>query len=154
MTRIKVCGITNVEDARAAVAAGVDAIGLVFASSKRRVDYAMARDIVAAVPPLVNVIGVFMDQDLRVVVEIVGVLRLDAAQLHGAESPEDCDALACKVIKRIDVPPDATAAALNERIAAYEKATPLLDPGAGDGQTFDWTLARSLHKPVMIAGLC
>lgn len=152
MTRIKVCGITNVDDARAAVAAGVDAIGLVFAPSKRRVDFALARDIVAAAPPLVNVIGVFMDQDLRVVIELVGVLRLDAAQLHGAEPPEYCEALACKVIKRFDVPPDATAATLNERIAAYETATPLLDPGAGDGQVFDWSLARDLERPVIIAG--
>ena len=152
MTRIKICGITNIDDARAAVDAGADAIGLVFAESPRQVDVQTARPIISAVPPFVSVIGVFMNQDIGFVFETANSLRLDAVQLHGDESPADCAKLPCKIIKRFDIPAGVTAVDLAARIDEYNVAAHLLDPGAGGGRTFDWTLARDLHRTVIISG--
>ena len=154
--RIKVCGITRAEDARAAVDLGVDALGFNFVpSSPRRIDPEAARRIIADLPPLVVKVGVFAD---ATALEIEGVARdtgLDVVQLHGDESPEACALLGVPWYKAFRVddrfrPEDAI---------RYGRALFLLDghrPGAlgGTGRTFDWSLARraAAHGRVILAG--
>src|SRR5918998_6695037 len=88
MVKVKVCGITNPDDARGAADAGADAIGLIFAESPRRVSVARAREIAAALPEGVLKVGVFVDADPGEVLRIAREVGLDYAQLHGDEPPE------------------------------------------------------------------
>jgi phosphoribosylanthranilate isomerase len=152
MTRVKVCGITNLQDALAAVAAGADAVGLVFADSPRMVSLAAAEQIVAGLPPLITTIGVFVDTDVLEVAAIAERARLSAVQLHGEESPEYCDHLPLKIIKRFDILESDTPGTLRRRMQQYRVASYLLDPGAGGGRTFNWSLAHGLPGPLIISG--
>jgi phosphoribosylanthranilate isomerase len=105
MLRIKICGITRPEDAQAAAAAGADAIGLNFVpASPRYVDLSKAQAILAALPPLVSPVGVFMDASLSDVQKVARTLGLRTVQLHGAEPPEYAAALApLAVLKALPV---------------------------------------------------
>lgn len=152
MTWIKVCGLTNVDDALAAAEAGADAIGLVFAESPRRVTSPAAADIVAALPPDLNTVGVFVDADLDEVAEIAERLQLSFVQFHGSESPAACEQPPCKVIKRFDIRENDTPQSLRQRTQRYRVAAYLLDPGAGSGRTFDWDLALGLPGPLIVSG--
>jgi len=152
MTRVKVCGVTNVSDARVAVAAGADGIGLVFAESPRRVTLSTAEQIVSQLPPLVGTVGVFVDAGADEVAEIAERLHLAAVQLHGAEAPEACQRLPYKVIKRFDIHENDTPDSLRKRMERYRVAAYLLDPGAGSGRTFDWRLASALPGPLVVSG--
>jgi phosphoribosylanthranilate isomerase len=152
MTRIKICGLTNREDALLAVEAGADALGLVFADSPRRVTPAAAERIVAGLPPLVSVIGVFRNHRVEEIRSIVRRVGLDRVQLHGDESPDDCERLAPKVIKRFDILENDTSETLRERMERYRVSAYLLDPGAGSGRKFDWSLARDLPGPLIVSG--
>jgi phosphoribosylanthranilate isomerase len=154
MTRVKICGITNLEDALAAVKLGADAVGFVFAKSKRRVSPETARSIAEALPPFVTKVGVFMDERIEPVEQIAGYVRLDAVQLHGIESPEYCDRIAGikKVIKRIDVRADDTTESLEAKMKPYRVSAFLLDPGAGNGKGFDWRVAKDIRRPIIVAG--
>ncbi len=98
--RIKICGITRIEDAAAAVASGADAIGLIFyAGSRRAVTAEAARAIVASLPPLVPAVGVFVNEDLAVIRALKAEVGLAAVQLHGDETPADAARLPAPVIK-------------------------------------------------------
>lgn len=151
-TRIKICGVARPDDAERAVAAGADAIGVIFADSPRQVTLEMASAIAARVPPLVSLVGVFMDQPLEYVVAVAGELGLDAVQLHGDEDPEDCERISGRVIKRFRPAAGERPERLAARLARYHVAARLLDPGGGSGATFDWTLARGLPGPLIVAG--
>src|SRR5204862_3796312 len=83
--RVKICGITNIEDALAAVDAGAHALGFVFAPSPRQVTPEAAAAIIAALPPFVQTVGIFVDQDVAVT---LARCPLDAVQFHGKEPPE------------------------------------------------------------------
>lgn len=146
MTRVKICGLTNVGDAQAACAAGADMLGLVFAESPRRVTIDAARRIVESVPPAVTTVGVFLDADSDEVARTLDAAGLAQAQLHGDERPEDFKRLARPIIKRIRVNADDTLETLSRRIIAWtgRMHACLLDPGAGGGRTFDWSLARGV----------
>ena len=109
--RVKICGITNTEDALAAEAAGADAVGLIFAErSKRRVTLAQAQAISKALGPLTTRVGVFVDAPLGDVLEAAKTLRLGAVQLHGSETPAYAEALRSeiRVIKVFAFTPDLT----------------------------------------------
>ncbi|MCF6291546.1 MAG: phosphoribosylanthranilate isomerase [Desulfobacterales bacterium] len=156
-TRIKVCGITDPADAAAAVAAGVDSLGFIFADSPRRVEPDLARDIIRYLPPMVDAVGVFVDKDLREVEEIIQYCRLTMVQLHGAESPGYCRGLSIRVVKSFRIGPHSTAADL----APYEGAVAgfLLDTyrqgvAGGTGAVFDWDLVEKVAPPgpVILAG--
>ncbi|MDI6791237.1 MAG: phosphoribosylanthranilate isomerase [Thermodesulfobacteriota bacterium] len=157
MIRIKVCGITNIEDALAAQALGADAIGLVFAKSPRRVEKERAREIVQALPPFVHLVGVFVDEEKGVIEGIADFCRLTVLQFHGSESPEYCAGFDRPVIKafRISQREDI------ERMKPYQGKVSafLLDTyhpvlAGGTGQTFDWTMAKEAGKigPIILAG--
>jgi phosphoribosylanthranilate isomerase len=154
--RVKICGITNIEDALAAVEAGAHALGFVFAPSPRHVTPEAAAAIIEALPPFVQTVGVFVDQD---VAAIMARCRLDAVQFHGEEPPE---ALHClKGARRIKAFRVAAGVDL-ELLAAYQDVADafLLDarvPGlaGGTGQAFPWHLAaeaRRFGRPIILAG--
>lgn len=174
-TNIKICGLTNVDDARAAVEAGAHRIGLVLAESPRRVTAAQSLDIVRAVRHESDVIGVFRDQPPDFVNPLIDLAALDdGVQLHGDEPPEWCSRYNVAVIRRIKVTSDDTTQTLAAKIEPYRPhALPLafgepmttrtrltgdrilaflLDPGAGSGQTFDWNIARGLPHRFYISG--
>ena len=156
-TRVKICGITRVEDALAAAAAGVDAIGLVFAeASPRCVSADRARAIAAALPPFVTVVGLFVDAPAARIREVLGQLPLDLLQFHGRESPEECRQFGRPYIRAVRMVPGVDLAAEARR---YAQAAGLLldayDPqlAGGTGATFDWArVPPDIGKPVILAG--
>lgn len=157
VVRSKICGITRIEDALSAIEAGVDAIGLVFyAKSPRNVTLQQARLIIAALPPFVTTVGLFVDASRCELGEILDAVPLDLLQFHGDETPDDCDGYHRPYIKALRVKPgdDITA-----QVARYKHASGvLLDtyvPGVpgGTGEAFDWSLVPdNLDKPVILAG--
>jgi phosphoribosylanthranilate isomerase len=157
-TRIKVCGITCQEDARAAVAAGADGLGFIFVpQSPRLVRPEMVRAITVSLPPFVDSVGVFRDEEIEVVQEIIHYCKLSLVQLHGSESPEYCRNVSCRVIKSFALQPETE----NEELAAYADAVSgfLLDTyhkdmAGGTGLTFDWNLVAQVKPPgpVILAG--
>lgn len=145
-------------DAAAAVVAadaGADAIGFVFAPSRRRVTVEQAQAIAAAIPPFVTKVGVFVDEDPRRVRQIADAVRLDAVQLHGAETPEYAAALGLPVIKAVRMRDAGAADAMRAyRIAAFLLDSFEPDVAGGTGTPFDWTLAAGLAAPapIVLAG--
>ncbi len=152
MTRIKICGITCVEDALAAVAAGADALGFVFAPSPRRIDPRVAGEIAVALPPFVRTVGVTVDAGDDEIEAIVRRARIDVLQFHGSETVERCRQQVRPVIKRIPVSALDDADTLRRRGARYRGVPLLVDPGRGDGRPFPFGLAAGLPGPVVVAG--
>lgn len=156
-TRVKICGITRVEDALAAAVFGADAIGLVFSeASPRCVSAKQARTIAAALPPFVSVVGLFVDAPADHIRELLGQAPIDLLQFHGRETPEECRQFGRPYIKAVRMVPDVDIAAEARR---YAQAAGLLldayDPqlAGGTGATFDWTrVPPDLGKPVILAG--
>jgi phosphoribosylanthranilate isomerase len=156
MTRVKICGVTSVEDALMCVEAGADAIGVNFApGSPRRIALELARRIVAALPAKVIKVGVFVDateSELRDTVERVG---LGCVQLHGDESPELVAAFLPHAYKALRVR-GREALALAARYPGDHILLDAYVPGVagGTGATFDWTLAAELAliRQVTLAG--
>jgi len=156
VTKLKFCGITRLDDAELAVAAGAWAIGLIFwPRSPRRCDPATAVEIAAAVKRRVEVAGVFVNATLDHVAEIADGVGLTMVQLHGDEGPAYCSEAArrtgCKVIKAARVRSRADIQALVPFHTDYH----LLDshvPGrrGGSGETFEWELARAHRGPVPV----
>src|SRR5712692_4770861 len=154
--RVKICGITNREDALAAVEAGAHALGFVFAASPRQVTPAQAAEIIAALPPFVLTVGVFVDAE---VAPTLSRCPLHAVQFHGQESPGVLAGITG--VRRIKACRVATSADL-ELLAAYREVADafLLDarvPGiaGGTGQSFPWPLAREacrFGRPIILAG--
>jgi phosphoribosylanthranilate isomerase len=152
MTRIKVCGITTLDDARMAIELGADAIGFIFAHSQRRVEPDQARTIVRQITPFVTTVGVFMDEELAEVKHIASRTGIDVVQLHGHEPPSHCDALDIRVIKRIEVSDETTTESLLAAMNNYSVSAFLLDPGCGSGHIFDWKIACGISVPIIVAG--
>jgi len=152
MVRIKICGVTNIDDALSAEKCGADVIGFVFAPSKRKISPGTVREIIRELPPFVQTAGVFWDADVEEVNRVVEFTGLDMVQLHGSESPEYCRKINTKVIKRFPVLKNDTAEALDLRMEKYQVSAYLLDPGAGSGEIFDWKIAKGIDRPLIIAG--
>lgn len=151
-TKIKICGITSVEDGLMAAQLDVDALGFVFAPSKRVIHPQKAREIIKRLSPFITTVGVFMDAKLEEVKQISEYTKVDVIQLHGAESPAYCRRFGKRVIKRIAVRDGDTTESLIHKMEKYSVSAYLLDPGAGSGQTFDWEKAVGIHLPLIIAG--
>ncbi|MBE0623427.1 MAG: phosphoribosylanthranilate isomerase [Burkholderiales bacterium] len=156
-TRIKICGITRVEDARAAVALGADAIGLVFyAPSPRNVGLDQARAIVATIPPFVTIVGLFVDPEAAQVESVLRACSIGLLQFHGDETPAFCGSFGLPYIKAARVKADAD---LVQCLSPYHAARGwLLDAyhdqlHGGTGKSFDWKLIpRDLARPVILSG--
>lgn len=155
--RSKVCGITRIEDALAAADAGADAIGLVFyPKSPRAVSAQQARAIVAALPPFITTVGLFVDASPRELDDILEAVPLDVLQFHGDEPPAYCEGAPRPYIKALRVRPGDDLAAACQAYSGAQGV--LLDtfvagvPG-GTGQAFDWGLVPAqLPKPIILAG--
>jgi len=156
-TRVKICGFTRAEDARAAALLGADAIGLVFyPPSPRHVDIAQAQAIVANLPPFTTVVGLFVDEEPARVREVLAQVRIDLLQFHGDESPDDCQSFGWPYIKAVRMKPGTD---LAQVAADYHHAAGLLldafDPQAkgGTGTGFDWAMAAGgCSLPLILAG--
>ncbi len=151
--RVKICGITRPQDAAAADAAGADAIGIVFARSRRRVVESTARRIIAATGPFTTVVGVFRDQPLAEVLHLVTGLGLDVAQLHGSEDAEYASAVRehALVIRAVRFS-DATDP---QALDGYPADAFMLDAAnPGSGISFDWDAASAWrgHPRLVLAG--
>jgi phosphoribosylanthranilate isomerase len=156
-TRVKICGITRLEDMQAAVAQGCDAIGLVFhASSPRHVSAVQAALLVARLPPFVSAVGLFVDAAADDVRAVLREVRLDLLQFHGDETPAYCRQFGVPYLKAVRVRPGLN---LLQYAAQFDDASGLLldayqeGVAGGTGRTFDWELIpRDLPKPVVLAG--
>ncbi|MBK3869722.1 phosphoribosylanthranilate isomerase [Pseudomonas stutzeri] len=158
VVRSKICGITRVEDALTAAMAGADAIGLVFyAKSPRAVSVQQARAIVAALPPFVTTVGLFVSASRCEINEILDAVPLDMLQFHGDETPADCEGFHRPWFKALRV--GAGDEGIAAQVERYANASAiLLDayvPGVpgGTGECFDWSLIPpALSKPLILAG--
>jgi phosphoribosylanthranilate isomerase len=157
-TRVKICGITRVDDALAAVRAGAHAVGLVFwPGTPRRVDVATARAIVAALPPMVGVVGLFVDPTADDVRAALDAVPLDLLQFHGSEEPGFCGAFGRRYLKAIAAREGVDLLRCAARYAdaaawIFDAHVPGDLPG-GTGRTFDWSrLPRACARPVVLSG--
>ena len=160
-TRVKICGITRPEDGLAAARAGADAIGLVFwPGTPRVVTTERARAVVAALPPFVSVVGLFVDPESAHVRATLAAVPLDILQFHGHEAPDFCRAFDRPYLKAVAVAAGADETGLLECAIRYDDAAGLLfdappaggQPG-GTGRTFDWsTLPKGLARPLVLSG--
>ena len=157
MTRVKICGITRVEDALTAARSGADAIGLVFYQrSPRHVDIAQARQLADALPPFVTVVGLFVDAEAAYVHEVLESVPLDLLQFHGDESAQYCAQFGRPYLKAIRV---RAGVDLLQCASDFHGAKGLLldahvegIPG-GTGISFDWAvIPRQLPVPVILSG--
>ena len=154
--RIKICGLTRVDDVRIAVEAGADAIGLVFyAPSPRHVDLPTAALLASAVPPFVSIVGLFVNADPALVRETLAAVPIHLLQFHGDEDESYCRQFDRPYIKAARVKPGLD---LVQYAAAFPTAQAILldafvDGYGGGGKVFDWSLVPSaLSKPVVLSG--
>lgn len=155
--RIKICGITSVEDAHAVVDAGAEALGLVFyAASPRAVNIEQARAIALAAGPFTVVTGLFVDADPAFVNAVLRQVPLQLLQFHGDESPAYCESFDRPYMKAIRMRPELDiAAAIAEHPTASGILLDAYRPGVpgGTGETFDWArVPRFSTKPLVLAG--
>ncbi len=157
MVRVKICGIRTLEAALAAVDAGADALGFVFAPSPRRIEPGEAARIIERLPPFISTVGVFVDAPRQQAQEIAETCRLGLLQFHGEEPPAYCRGWRLPVVKGFRVRDNSVL----EQVARYDVAACLLDayvPGqaGGTGQSFNWELARqagSGHYIILAGGI-
>ena len=157
-TRIKVCGITDSGEAAALASLGVDALGFVFVrESPRYIEPELAQKIIRQLPPFVNTVGVFVNEDPDLVNDIAQYCSLTFVQLHGSEPPEYCESISSQVIKVFRVQDESSLAA-RESYAGLVKGFLLdtyhSDLAGGTGKSFDWRLAAdsSFPGPFILAG--
>jgi phosphoribosylanthranilate isomerase len=156
MFKIKICGITNIEDALAAVEYGADALGFVFYSkSPRSVTAATAKKIISSIPPAVKAVGVFVDKEKKELEQIASFAGLDIVQLHGSEPPEYCD-MEREIIKAIRVNDLSDLAPLNHYSSVSTFLLDTYSPAeiGGTGQIFNWEIAVEAKKfgRIILAG--
>lgn len=158
MVRVKICGITNLDDALLALDAGADALGFVFHSaSPRHIFPEQASHIISQLPPFIQTVGLFVNQSPETVNATVFSCGIDIVQLHGEEPAEYCAAINHRILKAVRVK-DITSL---EVMAEYPVSTFLLDawsPSAhgGTGQTFNWdiaALAAQKNRIILAGGL-
>lgn len=156
-TRVKICGITRLEDALDAIDAGADALGFVFyPPSPRAVTAARAQSMIKKLPPFVSKVGLFVNASAQDVLQAIHIAGLDCLQFHGDESADFCAQFNLPYYKAIRVKPESN---LLQCEADFATATALLldtyseQAVGGTGKTFDWHLIPAgLSKPILLAG--
>jgi len=158
MIRVKICGITRLEDANEAVKLGVDALGFIFAPSPRRISPDKARDIIRTLPPLVKTVGVFVNESPGTISDVIDFCDLDLVQLHGDESPDQCEELMPYTIKALRIRNDSSIKSIEsyrKKVRALLLDTYMKDKPGGTGKTFDWNFALKAKEygiPVILSG--
>jgi phosphoribosylanthranilate isomerase len=154
--RVKICGITRLQDLQAAVTAGADAVGFVFApESRRALPAAQAAALAAEVPAFIARVGLFMDQEYDVVAGVLDRVPLSLLQFHGREAPAFCRRFGRPYIKALGM---RSAPDLAQAAAAFADAAALLldshaqGQAGGTGQVFDWGRVPRLGRPLVLAG--
>jgi phosphoribosylanthranilate isomerase len=158
--KIKICGITNAQDAEAAVIAGADALGFVFYSqSPRCIEPSVAKRIIAQLPPFVLPVGVFVNHDRDTIRDVFDECGLAFAQLHGDETPTFCESLGRPVLRALRLRDRGSLLALAEYKGRMGVRGFVVDGFStevygGTGQTVDWSLAREVAQaaPILLAG--
>ena len=157
MTKVKICGFTDPDNAREAAIIGLDAIGLVFYDkSPRNVDIYKAQEIIDTLPPFVNRVGLFVNANPSFVDEVLCEVPLDTLQFHGDESPLDCTQYQMPFIKSLRVKSETNVAEVAKQFSSASAI--LLDsynPSSygGTGEAFDWSLACvDISLPIILAG--
>jgi phosphoribosylanthranilate isomerase len=155
--KIKICGITQYEDARVAAGLGVDALGFIFYKKSRR--YITPQDagkIIQKLPPFIARVGVFVNEPVESILETARLSGIDTVQLHGKESPEYAKRLPFTVIRAFAVKPGWDMSVMDEwDVSGYLLDTWDRGSAGGTGKTFDWALARDAalkHKNIVLAG--
>jgi len=157
MIRIKICGITNERDALWAVELGVDALGFIFAESPRRMHPGMVKKIVSLLPPFVDRVGVFVNEDEQKVEEIARTCSLTSLQFHGEESPFYCQKFGkWKIIKSFRIKDKRVLKGIPRyKVDAYLLDTYSIGKQGGTGKTFDWEIAKEVRRfgvPIILSG--
>ena len=157
MTRIKICGITNLEDAVLASDLGVDALGFVFSKSPRKINAEKAEEIISQMPPFLSIVGVFVNESDEIVKHVSRRCKLNVLQFHGDEDPEYLKGFHRKIIKAFRIKTEADL----KTIPNYHVHTYLLDSRVegkrgGTGVAFDWNLAvkaKTYGRIILSGGL-
>jgi len=158
MIKIKICGITNKEDAAWAVNLKVDALGFIFADSPRRVKPEIVQGIIELVPPFISSVGVFVNEDRKKVKEIAESCGLTTLQFHGRESPSYCEGFKQKIVKAFRVKDKSVlkkAVQYKDKVDAYLLDTYSPSKYGGTGKTFDWRIAKEIKEfglPIILSG--
>lgn len=158
--RVKICGITNLSDALAAIEAGADALGFVFYEpSPRYITPEACAEIVRLLPPYVSLVGLFVNEQAAKIIDVFKQCRLDIVQFHGDETPEFCEAIALPYYRalRVDSQRHSPDDVLGMAAPYVSSKGVLLDtytPGVhgGTGQRFDWSLVPDTLPYVILAG--
>ena len=154
--KVKICGMTQLKDALFAVEHGVDAVGFIFyKKSPRAVTMKTVREIITKLPPLVDTVGVFVNESAERLNKVADYCGLDLVQLHGEESPAFCRKIHRRVIKAFRVKDLQSIKQLEKfSVSGFLLDTFSDDLHGGTGKTFDWNLALSAKKmgPVILAG--
>ena len=159
MTRIKICGITNIDDALMSIDAGADALGFNFVPDTPRYlkDTKAAAKIIEQLPPFITTVGLFVNADPELIQSIADECHLDMLQLHGDESPQFCQGFNRRVIKAVRVKDELSCSHLSEyRVSGYLLDTYVKGALGGTGVAFDWQLAikaKQYGRIVLAGGL-
>jgi len=157
--RVKICGITRVEDAKASLDLGADAIGFVFyPKSPRYIEPTKAKDIVSYVSPFITSVGVFVNESLENIISIANTCKLDVIQLHGDEQQDIIDKIPRKIVKAIRIKDETDLQRFNlySDVDAFLLDTFVENKLGGTGQVFDWKIAekaKSKGKIILSGGL-
>lgn len=156
MVKVKICGITNLDDALTAVEAGADALGFVFYDkSPRCIAPEKAAAIISALPPFVVTVGLFVNADVDFINTTAHTCLLDKVQLHGDESAEFCALVTRPVVKVFRVRGEACLESMKDyRVSAYLLDAYSPDAYGGTGLTFNWEIAKKAKQfgPIILAG--
>jgi len=155
MVKVKICGITNEEDALLAVKLGADALGFIFAPSPRRITPQEAKRIIDILPPFIDRVGVFVNEEISRVKGIAQFCSLTTLQFHGDESPWYCSQFPQKVIKSFSVRNEIPQRIFEYRVDAYLLDTFCEKKRGGTGRAFNWEIARKvveLNFPLILSG--
>jgi phosphoribosylanthranilate isomerase len=159
-TRVKICGITNIEDAHAAADLGADALGFIFVpDTPRYVKPQVAERIISHLPPFITTVGVFADAPLETISQTIRVCGLNVVQLHGSETPEYCSEVGARnrvpLIKAFRIKDRHSLSPIPKyEVSAYLLDTYVKSKKGGTGETFNWDLAEEAkaYGKIIIAG--
>lgn len=156
MVKVKICGITNLNDALEVSEVGADALGFIFyEKSSRYISPESAASIIKELPPFVSRVGVFVNESIENIMKIKHLTGINAVQLHGNETPDMCKTIGNNVIKAFGVGRDVVTPPLNNyNVSAYLLDTHREGLLGGTGETFDWDLAieAKRHGRIILAG--